>query len=112
MAADLNRDVSPIRIQDVKRIVVYIRHRLFRLDMIVPAHIPYACLRAAHQDQKQPALDLSSFQMLFGNVVLSFSGCAIHHGNLVSLGIGAYAAAEATRQTHQVVVVEGLIGAG
>ena len=112
MAPDFDGDVSPIRIQDVKRIVVYIRHRLFRLDMIVPAHIPYAGLRAAHQDEKQPALDLGGLQVLFGNVVLSFSGSAIYHGNLVSLCLRAYAAAKATCQTHQVVVVEGLIGAG
>ena len=37
---------------------------------------------------------------------------AVDHGNLVGLGIGANATAEAASQAHQVVVVEGRVGTG
>jgi len=52
MATDFDRDVTPIRIQDVKRIVVYIWHRLLWLDVIVVSHIPYARLRAQYQARR------------------------------------------------------------
>ena len=92
--------------------MVYIRHRLFRLDVKVLSHIPHARLCSADENEKQFLLDLRRLQVLFGNVVLPFSGSTINHGNLVSLGIPAYAAAEAARQTDQVSVVEGLVGTG
>ena len=92
--------------------MVYIRHRLLRLDGIVLPHIPHARLRPAHQDEEQSPLHDGCFPVLFGNIVLPFSGAAVDHGNLVGLGIGANATAEAASQAHQVVVVEGLVGTG
>ena len=81
-----------------------------RCDGSSPHPIPR--LRAAHQDGKQSLLHLGRIQMLPGNIVLAFASPTIDHRNLMCLGIPADAAAETARQAHQVVVVEGLIGAG
>ena len=100
MATDFDRDVTPIRVQDMKRIVVYIRHRLLRFDVIVLSHIPNARLRAAHQDEKQSLFHLGRLQMLLGNIVFAFSGPAVDHGNLMGFRIPTDAATEAARQAH------------
>jgi hypothetical protein len=41
MAADFNRDVAPLGIEDVEGVVVHIGHRLFGFDLMVGADIPY-----------------------------------------------------------------------
>src|SRR3981189_216237 len=40
MPADLDREMAPVGVEDVKRIVVYIGHRLLSLDVVLLAHTP------------------------------------------------------------------------
>src|SRR5436853_3663791 len=47
MSADLDGDMSPLGIEDMKRVVVYIGVLTFQV--VVDAHIPYRCRGAAHQ---------------------------------------------------------------
>src|ERR1041384_395582 len=48
MSADLHGDVAPLRVEDMKRIVVHIWHRLLAFDVMVGADIPDRRLSAAN----------------------------------------------------------------
>src|SRR5512133_399292 len=50
MPADLDGDVTPLGIENVKGVVVHIRHRFLSLDVVVGAYVPYRRLGAAHQN--------------------------------------------------------------
>ena len=52
MPADFDRDVAPLRIEDVEGVVVNIGHRLLWFDVMVDADVPHWCLGAAYQNQK------------------------------------------------------------
>src|SRR2546423_978008 len=41
MAADLDGQMAPVRVEDVKRVVVHIRHRLLSFDVVFRADIPH-----------------------------------------------------------------------
>src|ERR1700751_5775019 len=45
MPTDLDRQMAPVAITDVKGIVVDVRHRLFSFDVVVRADIPHRCRR-------------------------------------------------------------------
>ena len=63
MTADLDRDVAPLGIEDLKRIVIYVGHGLLSLDVMVGSDVPHRRLRAADQDQKQTLRDLRFFEV-------------------------------------------------
>src|SRR6516164_10946123 len=58
-SADLDGDVPPLGIEDRKRVVVHIG--LLGLQVMMGAYLPYRCLGAAHQNEKQPLRDLGSW---------------------------------------------------
>jgi hypothetical protein len=58
MAADLNGEMAPLRIEDMKRIVVDIGHRPFWFDVMIAGDVPHRRLGSAHQNQKQALADL------------------------------------------------------
>src|SRR6267142_1282464 len=49
MPADLDGQMAPVRIEDVKRVVVDIGHRLFSFDVVLRADIPHRRLRLTDQ---------------------------------------------------------------
>src|ERR1700737_2604316 len=53
MPADLNGQMAPVRVEDVKRVVVDIGIGFFRYDVVLRADIPHRRLRPTDQDQKQ-----------------------------------------------------------
>ena len=72
MPADLNGDVAPLGIEDMKRVMIDVGHGLLALDVMVGADVPHRRLGAAHQNQKQPLGDLGLCQVFFRQVVLAF----------------------------------------
>ena len=66
MPADLDREMAPVRVEDVKRIVVDVRHRLFAFDVVLGVHIPHRRLGAANQDQKQALGDRGVGEIFLG----------------------------------------------
>jgi len=52
MPADPDHDVLPVRIQDMKAVVVDVRQGLLRFDGMVLSHIPYPRLRPALKNEK------------------------------------------------------------
>jgi hypothetical protein len=61
---DLDGEMAPVRIKDMKRVVVHVGHRLLSLDVVIGADVPHRCLRSTDQDKKQTLEDLSLGQML------------------------------------------------
>ena len=112
MTADLDGQMSPIRIDYVKRVVVDIRHGLLSLDVVLGADIPHRCLRSSDQDQKQALRDLCCGQIFFGKIVLSLPYRTVDDRNAVGFGVAADATAEPAGHPHQVGVFERLIRSG
>ena len=68
MAADLDGQMAPVRIEDVKRVVVHIRHRLLSFDVVSRADIPHRRLRPTDQNQKQALGDRRLGEIFFGKL--------------------------------------------
>jgi hypothetical protein len=58
MTADLDGEMAPLWIEDMKRVVVDIRRRLFAFDVVFGADILHRRRRPTDQDQKQALGDL------------------------------------------------------
>ena len=109
MAADLDRDVTPVGIHNVKGVVVYVGHRGLALEVMVGADLPYRGPRASDQNQKQPAGDLSLGQVLLGNLVLALADRTVDDRDAVGFGVAPQATAETACHSHQVGVVQRVI---
>src|SRR5882724_11572972 len=64
--ADFYGEVAPVRIEDIKRVMIDVGHRLLSLDVMVGADIPNRRLSAADENEKQPPGDLRLRQVYFG----------------------------------------------
>ena len=95
MSADFDRDVAPLGIEDMKRVVVHIG--LLPLQVVVDAHIPYRRLGAADQNEKQTLRDFRLCQVFFGQLMFAFSNRTIHNRNALRFGKPANTPAEASR---------------
>ena len=110
MSADLDGDMAPLGIEDMKGVVVHVGHGLLAFEVMGPGDVPYRGLGATHEDEKQPLGDLGLGQIFLGDVVLTFPHGAVDDRNIVRFRIAAKAATEATRHPHQMSVVQGVIG--
>ena len=112
MPADLDGDMAPFRIQDMKGIVVHVGHGLFTFEMMGPGDLPYRSLGATDQDEKQSLSDAGLGQIFLCEVVFPFPRAAVDDRNSMRLGVGAKAPTEATRHPHQMRVVQRVVGSG
>ena len=94
MAADLYRDVAPIGIQDMKRVMIHVWHRLLPFQPMLGTDVPHWSLCARDQDQEHPLLNVGLFQMLFGDVMLTLPRTAVDQRNSRRLCPSAHATAE------------------
>src|SRR5262245_32753064 len=101
MATDLDGDMTPVRIKDMKCVVIHVGHRLLSLDVVIGTIVPHRCLRSTDQDKKQPLDDLSFGQMLLRNVVLAISRQTVDDGYVVRFRIAANATPETASHPHQ-----------
>ena len=69
MPADLDRHVPPLRIENVKVVVIHIRQRTLPLQVMFASHIPHRSLRTPHQNQEQALRNLGLGQVFFGQRV-------------------------------------------
>jgi hypothetical protein len=58
--------MAPVGVEDVKRIVVDVRHRRFSFDVVLGGDIPHRCAGPADQDQKQALGERGLGEMFFG----------------------------------------------
>jgi len=85
MPAYLDGQMAPVGVEDMKRIVVDIGHRLFSLDVVLAAYIPHRRLGAANQDQKQALGDRRLGQIFFGQIVFALPRGTVDHRNACAL---------------------------
>ena len=106
MSADFNRDVAPLGIEDMERVVVHIGHRLLGFDVMVGADVPHRRLGTAYQNQKQALRDIGLCQVFFGQLMLALPGWTMDNRNAIGFRISVNATAKAACQAHQVCVVQ------
>jgi len=112
MAADFNRDVAPLGIEDVEGVVVHIGHRLLGFDVMVGADVPHRRLGTAYQNQKQALRNIGLYQVFFGQLMLALPGWTMDNRNAIGFRISVNATAKVARQAHQVCVVQRLLRSG
>ena len=71
MPADLDGQMAPVGVEDMKRIVVHVGHRLFVLQVMISPNLIHGDAGAADQDEKHPSGDLGLGQVLSGKVMLA-----------------------------------------
>src|ERR1700741_3308689 len=112
MAADLDGQMAPVRIEDMKRVVVDVGHRLFSLDVVFRADIPHRRLRPTDQDQKQTLDGCRLGEIFLRKVMLALPCRTVDHGNAVRLGVTANTTAEPAGQPHQIGVFQRVVRSG
>jgi hypothetical protein len=108
MGTELDRQVSPLRIQDMKGIVVDISD--------LPLNVRDALVRAVHMENRRRGNGSKDIEdplesgvlgkMLFGQFMLLFPLSAVDQGNTLFLSISMNPSAKATRKSHQMGVVK------
>ena len=102
----------PVGVENVKRIVVDVGHRLLAFDVVFGADMPHRRLCSTDQDQKQALGEFRLRQVFFRKVVLALPRRTADQGDVVRFGVTANAAAEPAGQPHQVGVFERLVRSG
>ena len=127
MPAHLNGYVTPLRVQDMKGIMIDVGPRLLDHELTEFAgtghlRLPNQCGRLGHQDKKQPGFAVVSGEMFLGYLVLALAGRTILYRNAVGLGPGPQPTAESSSHgtryarsacvphAHQMIVIQILIG--
>src|ERR1700746_1631687 len=105
MTAYFDGHVSPLRVQNMKRVVVDIRHRLLSLDVVIGVDIPHRRLCPADEAKKQSLRDGGLGEIFLGDAVLALSRRTVDDRNVVGLGVTANAPTKAASQTHDMSVV-------
>src|SRR5450755_2555585 len=107
MPADLDGDMPPVTVENMKRIVVHIG--LLPRKVIIRLYVPYRCLGSTDQDQEQSFGDRCLCQMRIGHVMLALPCDAVDDWNVVRSGIAAHSPAEPAGQPHQMGIVQGFV---
>src|SRR5713226_7855664 len=113
MAGHLDGDVAPVGVHDVEGLVIHVWQLVGQVDA-TPARaldIPDRGYRAGDQDHEQPTADGVLGEIVLGDVMLALPAAAVDDGDVVRLGEPSNAAAKAASQTHEVRVVELVLGA-
>lgn len=111
MRAEFDGQMSPLRVHDMKRIMIDIRG--LGLD-VGDSLLGAVDLENGHwchsSDDTEDTSETGVFgDMLFGQFMLLFSPLAVNQWNALLLGISMDSPAEATRKSHQVCVVKRII---
>ena len=75
--AQLERNVAPLSVQDVERIVIHVGRRRFPGDSAIRVDVPHWRRRAAHQDQEQAFLNGGGLEVLLADLVLLITSAAV-----------------------------------
>src|SRR6185437_17066746 len=105
-----DRDMPPLAIQDVKRIVVHIRVRNLVLDAAAVQHIPHRHLRSALENEEQSFLNACLLAVLLRNLVFLFSVPTPSDRYVVGESPGTQTTPESSSHSHQMSIVEVVVG--
>jgi len=111
MGTEFDRQVSPLRVQDMEGIMIDVRD--FALDvrdsLLGPVHVENRCGCKSSDDVEDPAEGKVLGQMRFGQFMLLFPLSALDQGNPLFLSISMNPAAKAACEPHQMGIVKILI---
>src|SRR5208282_628903 len=115
MAAELDGQPAPLRIKNMKGIMIHVRLRLLAADVDSPLaeapNVPDRKGGTADDNAEDPELVAIGGQVLLGDVVLSFATVAVDHWYVILVGPGAKASTEAPRHAHEMRIIEILVRA-
>jgi len=116
MAAQLDDNMPPLGIDNVKGVMVDVRQRGFpcyvdERSILGALDIPYHRRCSTHQDKENTKTDGVLRDIGLGDLVLALTTTAVDKRDLVDLGISPNTTAQTTCHAHKVRVVQVLIGA-
>ena len=116
VSAHFDRQVPPVRVQDMKRIMIDVGPWLFGYKRSEfagtgPWCIPNQCWSLRHQNQEEAGFYLMGREMFGCDGMLTLPGRTVHHGNRILFGPSSQTATEAPRHAHQMMVVQVVVGA-
>jgi len=109
MTGKFKRNMPPIRIHDVKRIVFDERSFGFQVlndTLLGPTYLPDRGRRSCDQNHEQTSDGRIFLEILLGNLVLPIVGPAVDNRNPSRLSIATNPAAKPSGHPHQVGVVQ------
>lgn len=110
MPADLDGDMPPVTVENMKRVVVHVRR--LPLKVIIRLYVPHRCLGSTGQDQKQTFGDRRLGQIIVGDVMLALPCRTIDDRNAVRFGVASNTSTEPAGQPHQMGIVQRLVRSG
>ncbi len=110
MPGHLDRQMPPLRVHDVKRVVVDEGPLLGQVPdhpaVRRAGHVPHRCHRARHHDQEHPRPDRVGREVVLGDLVLALAALAVDDRDPVRAGRGPDPAGEPPGHPHQMRVVQ------
>src|SRR4030095_719891 len=105
MSAHLDRQVTPVRVEDMERIMIHVRPWLFghrRAEFTSAGHwrFPNQSRRLRHQNHEESWLGFVRSEMLLRHLVLVFAGRAVRHWDLAFLCPSPHTPAEASGHAY------------
>ena len=110
MPAHFDGEMSPVGIQDMKVVMIYIGH--LSLQVMIPADVPYRYTGSPHQDEEDSSRDAGLFAVFFRQIMLALPNSTVQDRNRVSFGIAADPAAETAGHPHHLRIIQGVIRSG
>ncbi len=110
MSGHLDRQMPPLRVHDVKRVVVDEGPLLGQVPdhpaVRRAGHLPHRRHRARHHDQEHPRTHRVGREVLLGDLVLALAALAVDDRDPVRPGRGPHPAGEPPGHPHQMRVVQ------
>src|SRR5450759_3857559 len=115
MPAHLNGDVTPLRVQDMKGIMIDVGprcldHQLTEFARTGHLRLPNQCGRFGHPDQKKSWFPLFGGEIFLCDLVLALARRTVHYRDAIGFSPGPQAPAEPSRHAHEMIVIQILIG--
>src|SRR4029434_6713420 len=116
MSAHLDRQVTPVRVEDMERIMIHVRpwlfgHKLAEFTSARHLCFPNQCRRLRHQNHEESWLGFVRSALLLRHLVLVSAGRAVGHWDLVFLCPSPQTPTEASGHAYQMVVVQVVVRA-
>ena len=113
--AHLDGEVPPVRVQDMKRVMIDVGPGLFGRQLAELAgtshlRIPNQRRSLRHQNQEEAGFHLMSREMCGRDVMLALARRTVHHGDVILFGPSSQTTTESPCHAHQMIVVEIVVG--
>ena len=110
-----DRHVTPVRVPDMKGIMIDIRPRILRHELTELSrarhlHLPNRRRCFGDKNQENSRFGLLNSEMFLGHFVLVLAGRTVDHRDVIVFRPSPQAAAETSVHAHQMIVIQILVG--